>query len=84
MNENRKRLQKIIKYGALTVWAILIVLVVVNRNKITADLIVNYTPSNLFLAAVVMLLLFTTTRRIRIAQIASAPYLIIFCSVLLF
>lgn len=58
MNENRKRLQKIIKYGALTVWAILIVLVVVNRNKITADLIVNYTPSNLFLAAVVMLLLF--------------------------
>jgi len=51
-------MQKIIKYGALTVWAILIVLVVVNRNKITADLIVNYTPSNLFLAAVVMLLLF--------------------------
>ena len=58
MDQNKRTLQKIIKYGALTVWAILIVLVVVNRNKITADLIVNYTPSNLFLAAVVMLLLF--------------------------
>lgn len=58
MNDNKKRLQKIIKYGALTVWAILIILVIVNRNKITADLIIHYTPSNLFLAAVVMLLLF--------------------------
>ena len=58
MDQNKRKLQKIIKYGALAVWAILIVIVVVNRNKITADLIVNYTPSNLFLAAVVMLLLF--------------------------
>ena len=58
MNEDKKRLQKIIKYGALAIWAILIVIVVVNRDKITADLIINYTPSNLFLAALVMLLLF--------------------------
>ena len=58
MDQNKRKLQKIIKYGALAVWAILIILVVVNRNKITADLIANYTPSNLFLAALVMLLLF--------------------------
>ena len=58
MDQNKRKLQKIIKYGALAIWAILILLVVVNRNKITADLIIHYTPSNLFLAAVVMLLLF--------------------------
>ena len=58
MDQNKRTLQKIIKYGALAIWAILILIVVVNRNKITADLIVNYTPSNLFLAALVMLLLF--------------------------
>ncbi len=58
MDQNKRKLQKIIKYGALAIWAILILLVVVNRNKITADLIINYTPSNLFLAALVMLLLF--------------------------
>ncbi len=58
MDQNKRTLQKIIKYGALAIWAILILLVVVNRNKITADMIINYTPSNLFLAALVMLLLF--------------------------
>ena len=58
MDQNKRTLQKIIKYGALAIWAILILRVVVNRNKITADLIIHYTPSNLFLAAVVMLLLF--------------------------
>lgn len=58
MDQNKRTLQKIIKYGALAIWAILILLVVVNRNKITAELIINYTPSNLFLAALVMLLLF--------------------------
>ena len=58
MDQNKRKLQKIIKYGALAIWAILILIVVVNRNKITADLIINYTPSNLFLAALVMLLLF--------------------------
>ncbi|MCR5035405.1 MAG: VTT domain-containing protein [Clostridia bacterium] len=57
-DQNKKKLQKTIKYGALTVWAILIVIVIANRNKITVDMIINYTPSNLFLAAIVMLLLF--------------------------
>ena len=57
-DQNKKKLQKIIKYAALAVWAILIIIVVANRSRITADVITNYTPSNLFLAAVVMLLLF--------------------------
>ena len=57
-DQNKKKLQKIIKYAALAVWAILIIIVVANRSKITADVITSYTPSNLFLAAVVMLLLF--------------------------
>lgn len=50
--------RNIIKYGALAVWGILILLIVVNRDRITVDMIIQYTPSNLFLAAVVMLLLF--------------------------
>ena len=58
MDQNKKKLQKIIKYGALAVWGILIIVVIVNRDRITADAIIHYTPSNLFLAAVVMLLLF--------------------------
>ena len=57
-DQNKKKLQKIIRYAALAVWAILIIIVVANRSRITADVITSYTPSNLFLAAVVMLLLF--------------------------
>lgn len=56
--DQKKKLQKIIKYGALAVWGILIVVVIASRDRITADAIIHYTPSNLFLAAIVMLLLF--------------------------
>ena len=39
-------------------WAALIIVIVVNKDKITVDAIISYTPSNLFLAALVLLLLF--------------------------
>lgn len=55
---NKEKLQRTIKYGALAVWAVLIIAIIVNRDKITVDMIVHYTPSNLFLAALVLLLLF--------------------------
>ena len=57
-SDNKSRIQKIIKYGALAVWAALIIAIIVNRDKITVDAIISYTPSNLFLAALVLLLLF--------------------------
>lgn len=56
--QNKKKLQNIIRYGALAIWAVLIIVILANRSKITADVILNYTPSNLALAAIVMLLLF--------------------------
>ena len=56
--DKKSRIQKIIKYGALAVWAALIIVIVVNKDKITVDAIISYTPSNLFLAALVLLLLF--------------------------
>ena len=39
-------------------WAALIIVIIVNRDKVTVDAIISYTPSNLFLAALVLLLLF--------------------------
>lgn len=58
MNQNRKKLQNTIKYGAIAVWVILVIVILINKNKITADMILNYTPSNLLLAMIVVLLLF--------------------------
>lgn len=57
-SDKKSRIQKIIKYGALAVWAALIIVIIVNKDKITVDAIISYTPSNLFLAALVLLLLF--------------------------
>ena len=57
-SDKKSKIQKIIKYGALAVWAALIIVIIVNRDKITVDTIISYTPSNLFLAALVLLLLF--------------------------
>ena len=42
----------------MAVWAVLIVAIFVSRDRITVDMIIHYTPSNLFLAAIVLLLLF--------------------------
>ncbi len=39
-------------------WVALILLVFINRDSITVDAIINYAPSNYFLAALVLLLLF--------------------------
>ena len=58
MDQNRKKQHNLIKYGALGVWILLAVVIFVNRSRITVDTIINYTPSNLFLAAVALLLLF--------------------------
>lgn len=58
MEQNRSKIQSIIKYGALGVWLLLAVVIFANRSRITVDTIVNYTPSNLVLAAFVLLLLF--------------------------
>ena len=57
-SDKKSKIQKIIKYGALAVWAALIIVIIVNKDKITVDAIISYTPSNLFLAALVLLLLF--------------------------
>ena len=57
-DQSKKKLERIIKYGALAVWAILIVIILANRSKITVDTIIHFTPSNIVLAVVVMLLLF--------------------------
>ena len=57
-SDKKSKTQKIIKYGALAVWAALIIVIIVNKDKITVDAIISYTPSNLFLAALVLLLLF--------------------------
>lgn len=56
--ETKGKTQRIIKYGAIAVWIILIVVIILNRDRITVDMIVNYTPSNYFLAALVLLLLY--------------------------
>ena len=58
MDQNRKKQHNYIKYGALGVRCILAIIILVNRNRITIDSIINFTPSNLVLAAFVMLLLF--------------------------
>lgn len=57
-DQSKQKLQKIIKYGALAVWAILIVIILANRDRITVDAIIHYTPSNLVLAVILLLLLF--------------------------
>ena len=56
--DSKRKTQQIIKYGALAVWVALILLVFINRDSITVDAIINYAPSNYFLAALVLLLLF--------------------------
>ena len=58
MDQNKKKQHNIIKYGALGVWCILVVVIIVNRDRITVESIINFTPSNLILAAFVLLLMF--------------------------
>lgn len=54
MNNKNKLLQR----AALLLWAVLIAAILLNRDKITADAILSYSPSNLWLAAAAMMGLF--------------------------
>jgi len=58
MRELKGKRSGILQKAALLVWLALIVLIFVNRSKITLDSILSYSPSNLWLAAVVMMGLF--------------------------
>ena len=40
-SDKKSKIQKIIKYGALAVWAALIIVIIVNRDKITVDAIIS-------------------------------------------
>ena len=51
---HRKTIQRI----ALIIWGVIIVFVLINREKFSADAIISYTPDNLWLAAIAMLALF--------------------------
>ena len=57
MNEsiNKKRRINPIQMIALLMWAALIVIAVINRDKITVESILSYTPSNLWAAAAMMM-----------------------------
>lgn len=54
---NKKR-SSILQKAALLIWAALIVFIFLNRSRITLDSILSYSPSNLWLAALVMMGLF--------------------------
>jgi len=54
-----KKNNKLIRKTVITVfWLIFIVFCLINREKITIDNILSFTPKNLYLAAFVMFLLF--------------------------
>lgn len=57
MNEsiNKKRRINPIQMIALLMWAALIVIAVINRDKITVESILSYTPANLWAAAAMMM-----------------------------
>lgn len=60
MNESidKKRRINPIQMIALLMWATLIVIAVINRDKITVESILSYTPSNLWAAAAMMMCFF--------------------------
>lgn len=60
MNEKTKTKKRInpIQMIALLMWATLIVIAVINRDKITVESILSYTPSNLWAAAAMMMCFF--------------------------
>ena len=63
LNGEKKRdklhdIRRILNIAAVVVWVGLVVLCFINRDRITIDSIMSYTPSNLFVAAVILLLLY--------------------------
>ncbi len=57
-HKKRRWLSYLPKVIGVTFWACFIILCLIQRDKITVDNIVNFTPKNPFLAAFVILLLF--------------------------
>ena len=56
--QNHSKKRKIIMIFALAVWCVLIVIGILNRNKLTVDVILNFTPQNVFAAMLVILCFF--------------------------
>ena len=56
--QNHSKKRKIITIIALAVWCVLIVIGILNRNKLTVDVILNFTPQNVFAAMLVILCFF--------------------------
>lgn len=56
--EKKKAYSSLLQKIALIVWAVLIIAVLVNRDKITAEAILSYTPSSLWAAFAMMMGLF--------------------------
>lgn len=56
--DNKKGYSSLLQKAAVAAWAVLIIVVLVNRDKITAEAILSYTPSNLWAAFAMMMGLF--------------------------
>lgn len=56
--KNTSAKRKIMQRAALLIWAALIVLIFINRDKITVEAITGFTPENVLLTALVMIALF--------------------------
>lgn len=57
-NEKNKRYGSTAQKTALVIWALLIVLALLNRDKITVDSILSFQPQNIWVAAIMMMGLF--------------------------
>lgn len=57
-NKKAKIVERLIKIVTLIFWLVLIIIIFINKNKITVESIVNATPENKLSAAVIMLALF--------------------------
>lgn len=51
-------IQKILQKAALLIWAVLIVILIINRHRISVDSITGFSPENLLLAALMFIALF--------------------------
>lgn len=59
MKYDRRKKVKIAKNAfAIAFWVVIVILCLINKDRITVDNIVAYTPDNMFLAIIVMLALF--------------------------
>ncbi|MBQ7895471.1 MAG: hypothetical protein IJ364_02805, partial [Oscillospiraceae bacterium] len=56
MAQNSSKTRKAV---IICVWIILFIMILINRDKISIDKIVSFSPENAFLAAMIILALFT-------------------------